>query len=246
MRINTYLSAVLDLAFPQVCHFCGTSKINSDIDLLCSKCASEIPFRSKDKRYLKCLEEYFMIKNGLTLSDNFWVIAGCYYEDPIRHALVNMKFHDESYHRDEFASILARIISEEKIKSDYIIPLPLHKLREKERGYNQTKLVADKLSEKTEIEIMHDLLCRVRETKRQSEVGGKEDRMMNIQDAFVCQDIERIVNKSIILLDDVLTSGATMFNAAQSIIEGFKSYKNNSFEIKNLPRITGLVIASDR
>ena len=178
-----------------------------------------IPFRSKYKRRLGCLEENLMLNSSIPLYLNFDVIAACYYDDPVRHALLSMKFHDEGYHYKEFGSILAKTARDEHLSYDYIVPVPLHRNRENERGYNQTMLVAERFAFETGSVVMGDLLFRSKSTNRQSEAGSKEGRMSNMKGAFICRGVERIINKKVLLLDDVLTSGATMFNAASCIRE---------------------------
>ncbi len=246
VKIPECFGEVIRLAFPEVCHFCGSRRPDSDIEYLCKKCASSIPFRSKNRRKFKCVDEVSLIRSHLPLSNNITVISACYYEDPVRRSLLRMKFHDEAFHYKEFGGIIAKIIENGSINCDYIIPVPLHRSREKERGYNQTMLIAKRVGELTGIKILDDCLIRIRETKRQSEAGSREGRLANMENAFEWRYRGSLKNRSLLILDDVLTSGTTMLSAAKAILSGSAGNGKSNLSKEDTPGITGMVLASDR
>lgn len=135
------------------------------------------------------------------------------YTDPVIRALIK----EAKFHRNEQAfRLLARLLGKwlaPQGKTILIIPIPLSKEREKERGYNQvTEVLKLALKDADGLELRSDILHRVRDTKPQTSMQNKEERIKNIEDAFgvrdhCCKDIN---GADIILIDDVATTGATL------------------------------------
>lgn len=94
-------------------------------------------------------------------------------------------------------------------KPDFITPVPLHKKRLLERGFNQSELLALKISEYFGCSVEKDVIARSRLTASQVSLDGV-GRKENMRDAFLAVDISKILNQKIILIDDVFTTGATM------------------------------------
>ncbi|MBF0619038.1 MAG: ComF family protein [Candidatus Omnitrophica bacterium] len=100
--------------------------------------------------------------------------------------------------------------------ADMIIPVPLHATRMRERGYNQAELLAERAADILGKPLQNGLLVRHRYTPRQSELGQKE-RLNNIANAFSIKSRLQIQGKSVILVDDLLTTGATASSAAGAL-----------------------------
>lgn len=101
---------------------------------------------------------------------------------------------------------------------DILIPIPLAKKRQKERGFNQSEEIGKELSKFLKIPLVNNALIKVRETLPQVELSGKE-REENIKGAFWCRDENMVKNKTIFLVDDVFTTGSTMEEAARVLKE---------------------------
>jgi len=95
-----------------------------------------------------------------------------------------------------------------------VIPVPLFKAREKERGFNQSRCIAEGFYRESKNQICSQLLRRSRATLTQTELN-REERMKNVSQAFAVENDECINGKSIILVDDVVTTGATLNECAQ-------------------------------
>lgn len=92
---------------------------------------------------------------------------------------------------------------------DTIIPVPISKKRQKERGYNQSLLIAKELSKKLEIKCANNCLIKTRNVIEQSKLK-KEDRIKNIQGIYKLNNKEKLKNKNVIILDDIYTTGSTV------------------------------------
>ena len=189
---------ILDIIYPKVCLECG----KQGEQYICSSCLSKsklnfkiVNIYNKDYKYLVYLEKY---------------------QDNIRHKILNFKFYDEAYIGEYFIKFLLKnkSLCEFLKKFDLIIPVPMYKIKKARRGYNQTELLTDSLSKTLDIECRKDILVKIRENKTQSKLHEKE-RIKNVKNVFSIDDADIIGNKSIILVDDIFTTGATMGECAK-------------------------------
>ena len=133
------------------------------------------------------------------------------YNEMIRQRLIEYKFQDKSYMYKTFAKI---ILKNKKVcgfleKYDIIIPVPIHKKRRLKRGYNQTELIAKEICKNISLELKTDVLIKQKNIKAQSELN-KNERKQNIKNAFEIKNINEIIDKKILLFDDIYTTGSTV------------------------------------
>lgn len=181
--------------FPPCCLICG--KLGKDI--YCKECKKQI--------YKKAL---FKVenKNELYFEKHIYIFL---YKDIIRKLILDYKFNDKSYLYKIFLRI---IIKNEKIcgilkKYDIIIPVAIHKKRKKQRGYNQSELIAKQISKKIQkLKYESNILIKIKHTIPQSTLTKKQ-REQNIKNVYKIKNKEKIENKKIILFDDIYTTGIT-------------------------------------
>jgi ComF family protein len=106
---------------------------------------------------------------------------------------------------------------------DFIIPVPLHPKRQKQRGYNQSEMIAQGISVVTDIPMLTDVLVRNVETVTQTKMT-REERWKNVSGKFVIHDQDIIINKHVLLVDDVVTTGSTL-EACGEILLSVKGLK---------------------
>lgn len=105
--------------------------------------------------------------------------------------------------------------SEDLSQIAYIIPVPLHKVRKRERSFNQSQILAEILAQKLDLQVENKLLFRIKNTKDQTKLSEPE-RRENVAGAFKVLDQQKILkDKKIILIDDVITTGATLNECAK-------------------------------
>jgi len=246
-NFKSFAYAISQVLFPPVCVFCGANiKHEYLLEGVCRLCISQIPFRNISKNKIKCLEQRTEKQVQKLERFNIDVFVACNYDNMIRKSIVAMKFYDAAYMKHAFGSIISYIIGLQDEKFDGIIPIPLHKSRFKERGYNQAELIAKKVSEITGIPLIQNCLVRNINTKRQSEMSHYDQRLQNVSDAFFCKYPEQIINKKVLLLDDILTSGETIISAANAIKDAVERFKGINPRQDCPYEITGIVIASSR
>ena len=192
----TFFEKALEYIFIPSCGICG----KAGEKYLCTKCEKQ-------------LEKYIIIEKNI-LQNNLQNIEKMHifkYEEIIRNLILQYKFNDKSYLYKTFCEI---ILKNKKafdfIKSyDIIIPVPIHKKRMKERGYNQSELISRELSKKLELRIYTDVLIKIKNNKMQSTLD-KKARKENTKNVYKLNKSEKIYNKKVLIFDDIYTTGATI------------------------------------
>ena len=197
--------------FPQVCSICG--KLNKEG--LCIKC----------RNILEKLAIFQITKENLQERYFQELISIFPYEGMVRQLLLAYKFHEKSYIYVCFVNfILKNEKIFEKLQSyDTIIPVPISKKRMKERGYNQSLLIAKNLSKELNISLQVNCLLKTRNIIEQSKLN-KEQRKDNIQNVYELKNGEILNNKRILLIDDIYTTGSTV-NECSKILQQAKPEK---------------------
>ncbi len=133
------------------------------------------------------------------------------YEGQARKLILDYKFNEKSYMYKTFVNFLLnnKKIFENIKKYDKIIPVPISKKRYKERGYNQSLLIAREIAHKTNLELVNNCLIKTKNIIEQSKLN-KEERQNNIQGVYSLQNPQKITNQKILLVDDIYTTGSTV------------------------------------
>jgi len=131
------------------------------------------------------------------------------FEEVIRKAVHQLKYQNLKAVSFCLAGLLADYLQSNPLPGETIVPVPLHPRRLRERGYNQSNLLARGLGKIINLPVVENCLVRVKETQPQVKTVNIEERRKNVIDAFMCRD-EKLRGKQIILIDDVCTSGATL------------------------------------
>lgn len=186
---------ILDIIYPQVCGICD--QINKKD--LCKKCEIRIkPYQINSIEKVK--DKYFDYQ-----------IKILKYEGIVRSKIIDYKFNDKSYLYKTFGKI---ILNNEKIysflkKYDIIVCVPMNIKKKLLRGYNQSELIAKEIAKQLQIEKQFGNLIKIKNTKKQSTLT-KEQRKINVKDAFAIKNAEKVKNKNVILFDDIYTTGNTV------------------------------------
>lgn len=189
---------ITNLIYPQTCGICGKIATKS----ICPKCNRELK---------KQAEINILTKNEIESKYFSELIYIFKYEGQIRQLIIDYKFNEKSYMYKTFVNFLLnnKKIFENIKKYDKIIPVPISKKRNKERGYNQSLLIVEEIANKTNLELMNNCLIKTKNIIEQSKLN-KEDRQQNIKGVYSIQNKKIITNKKILLIDDIYTTGSTV------------------------------------
>ena len=217
---------IINLIYPQTCGICG--KINNKT--ICSKC--NIQLKKQEKMGILTKEK--LEENSLEMEKYFEELMYIFkYEGQIRELILDYKFNEKSYMYKTFVNFLLKNkkIFENIKKYDKIIPVPISKKRYKERGYNQSLLIAKEISmqisyetnNNIKLELVNNCLIKTKNIIEQSKLN-KEDRQHNIQGVYTLKNGSILTNKSILLVDDIYTTGSTV-NECSRVLQQAKPNK---------------------
>ena len=222
--LKTIVNSVGHLLFPHLCNGCGSDLISRD-HLLCVKCYNqlhktnfdELPDNPVEKTLwgrLKCqaaMSQYYFSKNSV-----------------LQKAIHQFKYKGNK----ELAIYLGKHIGESLSQSfrfsniEVIIPLPLFPDREKKRGYNQAALLSEGIATILNIPVIYNVVQRIRYTETQTHKTRME-RWQNVEGVFITKQQQEMRNKNILLVDDVITTGATIEACGNAILEDIPGVKLN-------------------
>jgi ComF family protein len=138
------------------------------------------------------------------------------FDEVVREAVHQLKYRNLKAIAPCLAELLADYLRSNPLPGEALVCVPLHPRRLRERGYNQSSLLATELGRRIDLPVIEDCLIRVKEAKPQVRAVDVEERRRNVADAFVCRD-EKVSGKQIVLIDDVCTSGATLESCAATL-----------------------------
>lgn len=217
MLIKLY-ERTLDMIFPRRCPVCDDA-VDMPGRLICAECED----------VFKEINEPYCLKCGRPLRDD--PLPECSectgkkqgfkrgravfeYDEELKESIYRFKYGGRREYADHYASCMERSLGDwiRSLKPDALVPIPLHKSRLRERGYNQAALLAEGLGHKLGIPVDEGVLIRDSKTAVQKGLGASE-RQNNLKKALkIGSDVVKL--KNIVLIDDIYTTGSTMNSAA--------------------------------
>ena len=212
--MNRWIKSLIDLFFPQVCIYCGAPFVEGE-EYLCSECIINLPRTDFHLRPGNATEQLFWGKVTVERASSFLHFKKGGVTQQIVH---HIKYRGEK----KLGVAMGKLMANEMRGSsffngiDLIVPVPLHRSRLKNRGYNQAEKIAIGLSEITGIPVCEDNLYRSIENESQTS-RNVFSRWLNVRHIFLLKDASLFSGKHVLLIDDVLTSGATLVSCIETI-----------------------------
>ena len=213
---NTYLSHFVDLLFPRLCQACKANLLGTE-DLICTDCLYNLPYTN------------FHLQAGNIVAQQFWgkvklehAYALLYFEKggKVQHLMHQFKYRGMQKIGNKLGSIAgAQLLQTPMLQTvDHIIPVPLHKSRMRERGYNQSANFAKGLASTLQATVLENNLVRAVKTSTQTR-KSRFARFENMQQVFALARPEELQGKHILLVDDIITTGSTLEACAQELLK---------------------------
>lgn len=200
------IKSLADFFFPRLCENCK-EKLTGNEKIICSHCLAEI--KTANDEFLKT--EFRRKFSDQHIIDRFTSLYLFETNGNLQHLLHQLKYNQKF----GIGKYLGELIAEKRndffveTNPDIVIPVPLHQLKKAERGYNQSYFIAKGIASRCGIQLKDNLAKRVKYTESQTSMAIKE-RKQNVAGIFLLKHSETVRGKNIILVDDVITTGATI------------------------------------
>lgn len=196
----SWVDRILDLLYPPRCAFCHRF---TEGEIICKWCRKDLPYT-----------------RGAEQSQKFSHVSCCvsplFYEGNVRQSLLRYKFRGCTRYAEIYGDFLSKCIDENEISCDIITWVPLSRRRLRRRGYDQARLIAEDLAKRQGIACVQ-LLKKIRNNPAQSGSGSAEKRRANVAGIYQSVNREFLDGKRILLVDDIVTTGATISECARTL-----------------------------
>ncbi|HEY1038712.1 MAG TPA: phosphoribosyltransferase family protein [Bacteroidia bacterium] len=209
------LNDFLSLFYPEVCAACSNGLLKHE-ETICTQCYIHLP---KTNYHTNPNNPVALVLQGRFRFREATAFYAFHKKSKVQQVLHELKYKNNP----EVGRVTGRWFGETLAKTsfaqaDYLLPVPLHPKKQKQRGYNQSMQIAIGMSASLNIPVEEKLLYRKTETKTQTK-KDKGDRWQNVEDIFGLTNPETFEGKKIILVDDVITTGATIESCANSLLK---------------------------
>jgi ComF family protein len=213
-RLDRLRRTALELLFPSWCLGCG-----KEGSLICPACRRQLP-ANIPPICPRCGKPQAGGVVCPTCASHQYSIDGIRspfrFEGVIRQAIHQLKYRNLRAIAGPLAELLADYLNNHPVPGEVLVPVPLHPRRLRERGYNQSELLAKELSKLVKLPVAADAIVRRQHRPAQARAASLSERRSNVKNAFSCPSCS-LENKKAILIDDVTTSGATLDACATAL-----------------------------
>jgi ComF family protein len=215
--IRNYINAFLHLLYPQICFGCGTDQVEKAMPL-CQQCIQDLPCTDFFGINENPMEKIFW---GRAEIQNAGALLFFTKDSLVQTLITQLKYHHNKKVGILFGRLMGEAIAaEEKYKQvDFIIPIPISASKIRTRGFNQSEVIAMGIQQVWNRPIFGDVLTKKSWSYSQTKKDRKA-RLQQVPDLFILNRRNSIEGKNILLVDDVLTTGATLEAAIATLMAG--------------------------
>ena len=221
--LKNIISSTLHLLYPHVCTGCGSDLLPED-NLLCLHCINNLPHTNFAQHNNNPVEKIFWGRLPIIAAHSEF-----YFEKEflIQHLIHQLKYKSNTAIGFYLGEIMGKtLLNSNRFNNiDYLIPLPLYPAKEHKRGYNQATIICNGISEVMNIPVLNGNVIRPKFTETQTH-KHRTERWVNVAGSFVIKNADTLKEKNILLVDDVITTGATLEACGSALLqtEGLKLF----------------------
>jgi ComF family protein len=211
---NKVIDSILNIFYPSFCIRCEL-ELKKHERLLCEDCWHRLPQLDEELETITDLKSKYRERIYFTHTLSVWKF------DPHLQTIIHhLKYQNFKSLAENIGIFMAEKIKRSGILNNdaLLIPVPLHKTRVRERGYNQSELLCKVIAAETGVGYDAKILKRIRYTQSQTKLNAA-NRSVNVKNAFKVSQREKIAKKTILLVDDVITTGATINACAKELVK---------------------------
>jgi ComF family protein len=214
--LKNIISDTLHLFYPHICTGCGSDVLERE-NLLCLKCINDLPNTNFAMHNGNPVEKAFWGRIPVTAAHSQYYFAK---ENVIQHLIHQLKYKsnkDIGVYMGELMG--STLLSSNRFNNiDALIPLPLYPDKERKRGYNQATVICEGMAKTMNIPVLTNNVIRQRFTETQTR-KHRVERWQNVEGSFVVNNPAALSGKNILLVDDVITTGATIEACGSTILQ---------------------------
>jgi ComF family protein len=215
LSIPTIYNSLTNLFFPHLCIGCGSDTLTKQ-ERLCNNCINNLTHTEFEKHPNNPIEKIFIGRVPIVAAHSQFYFS--------KGEMLQNLVHDFKYKGNiEIGLYLSQIMGKKMLESnryngvDYLIPLPLFAEKEFKRGFNQAAVICDGIAIEMNVLVLKNIVTRIKFTETQTK-KHRTERWDNVAESFNVEDKKLLENKHVLLVDDVITTGATLDACAQKII----------------------------
>ncbi len=216
-NLTKILNDINTVLLPTVCFGCNAHLYRGE-QQLCTVCRNDLPFTEYCFNVENPVDRIFYGRIAVKKASSFLF----YRENSIvQHLIHHLKYKNQEQVGVFLGDLYGQLLKEDaglKQAIDFVLPVPLHRKKQKKRGYNQVDVFAQKLAFHLAADFRNDVLVKTANTKTQTK-KGRIGRWQSKQDLYILGNTENLNGKNILLVDDVITTGATMEICAQALLQ---------------------------
>jgi ComF family protein len=214
LMIQHLLSDSLHYFFPKHCEGCGTDLVYNN-QLLCLRCTSQLPYTGFENIPNNPIEHLFVGRLPVKAASSCFYFAKGHL---VQHLIHQLKYK----HNTAVGKYMGALMGKAILKStcfghiDYLIPMPLTAIKEFKRGYNQAAVISEGMSEVMNVPLLLNNICKTIHTDTQTK-KHRSERWNNVEGSFIIKKPTILHGKHVLIVDDVITTGATLEACAQAL-----------------------------
>jgi ComF family protein len=216
INFKFHLDAFVNLFYPRLCYACSSNQIDNN-EMICMECLGNLPYTKFESIKANATEKLFWGRIPTSFACSIFYFEK---ENAIQNIIHQIKYKNEKklglFMGNLMGLKLLTLIKDHKV--DFMIPMPLHPKKEKKRGYNQATLLCKGIRTFTKLEYNENAIVRIQHTQTQTR-KSRIERWQNVEHVFNIPNPEIICGKNILIIDDVITTGASSEACGQALLE---------------------------